>query len=589
MKLEQVNEALRFGQREINSLKKNANNILVSFEYEFTFVPAKYEALQTGEEIEDEEITLHPWANEDGEFDPDIDDIRAHHTWDDELERAIEEEANYQMGEDPFDADGLESDLDALVDALEENGIDTTRSLGSYLGDFWTAAKAPEKDHQAIAAAGQKVDTIFDTILDSELNNTFDNLADDYENAVGRLSELDGFETMSMKGFESNLPDGGSMKAYASVASATNGNQMVFDFFQEMLDNAYERMEEEWLDESSWGTINDFIDGLDDMIEDKDHIGARYRDNAQESAIEMARDSEAAEEIAEDNVRHNMETEFDDQVDSGDYTSSAGSAQRFALVRSLIGNPSNPWGLPSDKLEAVADDPSVTNGVEVTFYAQPINEAIDTMRKMFRLIEQIGSTSDNTAGLHTNVSIRGRDMHVKNINPFRMVMMADQDYLIKNFPVRRFVNRMLPKPNRVDHIMVELGVKHYVEGGLKELVEWSEDNLIKDEKYQTINFLNAMGYMPEDRRRVEFRAPGGSDYHKDPDKVEWHTWRMVHLLDAITSEDFEDKEYYRKVFKYWEKAAMDVMGTSFGKLVNEYRKTGNITPADTAGKIMRNF
>lgn len=229
----------------------------------------------------------------------------------------------------------------------------------------------------------------------------------------------------------------------------------------------------------------------------------------------------------------------------------------------------NVWGVDPNDIEQITSDGSIKfseekalrgeepdGGVEVISNPLPLPDAIRFMEAMFDHINEYGET-DETTGLHVNMSFRGLSFDDHQFDAFKLVVLLDETYMIKNvrYPVRKFVDEMLtPLDNKRN--LLDLAWS-YIEGGHKKLFLDFKKLINLDVKSQGISFVNALGpYNPDDfeeiteeRRRIEFRYIGGTDYHKRTREIIWDIYRYAYITMISFVPDFAKREYEQKIIQ----------------------------------------
>lgn len=213
------------------------------------------------------------------------------------------------------------------------------------------------------------------------------------------------------------------------------------------------------------------------------------------------------------------------------------------------------YGISKDSIGRVYREPSLINGAEVVTKPLPLHDALDVMKKMFQFISDYGATTNKT-GLHCNISVKGLEFTFETFNAAKMIILSDEKYITKYFPFRKFVessfNPGKVPPNALVLLVYYLAKKEYQLGGETIMVNQYDfiDNFIRKNivrtgvKHQTINMIHASEVLQiEDQRRVEVRFPGDADYHTKFNQIQWFLYRSIQMLLAGFDPDYGRKEY----------------------------------------------
>jgi hypothetical protein len=235
-------------------------------------------------------------------------------------------------------------------------------------------------------------------------------------------------------------------------------------------------------------------------------------------------------------IERNHNVRFVD--DEGEHYFNDGG-ERKAPLTTIISNILDQWDIDDNDIEKVTLDPSVIEGVETITKALPLDDALDMMKKMFKHISDVGHTSEKT-GMHVNMSFRGYDFKRDNFNPTKLVMLADPKMMNEFFPVRTHVGKMF----------MDIGVGVIMDLATSDNIsrEFS-NNVMLNKKNQGINFSHISHFI-ESQRRIEFRYFGGDGYETRYNTMEWNIYRFVYLMMAAFSEGFADNEYQKAIVKY---------------------------------------
>jgi len=134
-----------------------------------------------------------------------------------------------------------------------------------------------------------------------------------------------------------------------------------------------------------------------------------------------------------------------------------------------------------------------------------------------------------------------------NVNPMKLAMLIQDRYIVSD-----------RTPN------------------WKKFVEYAEMTIPTDDKYVRVNFQHMSESM--DRRRIEFRFPGGDDYEtKEKEIIDW-MYRMAYVTLAAFDNKFGQKEYLKELVKFYDKVIIPGLyrGFDLEKLVRYYKAYGEL-------------
>ena len=117
------------------------------------------------------------------------------------------------------------------------------------------------------------------------------------------------------------------------------------------------------------------------------------------------------------------------------------------------------------------------------------------LKEAFLILEHFKASTNENCGLHINVSCKKKRFH-KNLDPITLSTILDTAKLAKKFGRAKTRACLSPSEN-----------KPYT------LFDFYSQNLIHWEKHFAINFQNYKK-TPKKTSRIEFRFPGGKNYHK---------------------------------------------------------------------------
>ena len=175
--------------------------------------------------------------------------------------------------------------------------------------------------------------------------------------------------------------------------------------------------------------------------------------------------------------------------------------------RKLTNEYGNPWTfsngiprkkkikLPTRSMEKIGKVGADGNLWELRTNPVCFTKAEAYLKEAFSILEHFNASTTENCGLHINISCKKTRLH-RNLDPIGLSHTLNTAKLAKKFGRDKVTACRSPKEN-----------KPYC------LFEFYSRNFIDWEKHLAINFLNYHG-KPKKDSRIEFRFPGGKNYHK---------------------------------------------------------------------------
>lgn len=530
MKIEQINEGLRFGAKERRAVEQESRDIIIGIEYEFhvdeehaSSDEDDFDNEEWREAVYDRAVEL---MNEDMEG---------------KKEEFLEGYADSEMNE--FNVESATASLNSIKSNINNAGFDAARS--AMLND---------------------VDDI-DSIL---LNMDDDGLNDDEKEQVGEFlgfmrkfidtlenieSEAESIEVDDqLDRFAHYLPGDGT-----HIENNWDGFKDSFESFTDadstpldILDDKDELESLQGYTENMVGSINildDMFDAISGLSGDDGDWDSAIKEGFGESAEDLW-DSEREHFLGydPDNIH---ESEFfeqaENEIDYSDYSDYSEGVGAVAFVEEKLKNDSE-YKQIGTQLENIIEEHA--GQVEVITKPLPLKKAMSVMSDMFDFIQEFGST-DSDSGMHVNISIRGLKFHKNNFNYLKMVVLGDVEYMqseIKYIP-RGYVNKLFSELGSKDIFELAQVMAH---GGWDMLQgDLTEHLQLNTKKYQAINFRSADD--DYESNRIEMRFFGGDNYEHRFDEIKEDIERMAFTVMTGYSEEFGLKEYHKSVLRLLDK------------------------------------
>lgn len=230
-------------------------------------------------------------------------------------------------------------------------------------------------------------------------------------------------------------------------------------------------------------------------------------------------------------------------------------------------------------IEAIVEDGSIPTdqGGEVITRPLGIQETFNVMDDIFDYIQNEGYTDDKT-GMHVNMSHR-KFQSIQDLNLLKLVVLLDPDF-VQSRDLGNWYERNKMVQNLYDNLTPTLLKKiaqklvNPQQQGMQ-MLETIESELryalVTREKFSSVNFRSAIGYVNSSERRVEFRYFGGENYEYRKDDIERSIWFACYCMLAMVTDDFLRREYYEHLFKVLNRYCNKYFDMTFFDLVDGYR------------------
>lgn len=245
--------------------------------------------------------------------------------------------------------------------------------------------------------------------------------------------------------------------------------------------------------------------------------------------------------------------------------------------------------LPINKqfIQDISPDVTVPNGVEVITKPLAYRDMVQTMENMFAYIQKNGNT-DNTTGLHVNISVSGK-YDLTSVNFVKMMTLLDVDFFQGLTKGSRTYMKYPVRSDWVDPIFKFLQkdggesltslAKAYAYNGEQSFIREFETAVTNDNnKKRAVNLKHLLN-ADVSQRRVEFRFFGGNSsagYEFRFEEIQHDILQICYMIAASADESFLRKEYLQGIIRIMDRA---VRGTriegnqfnSFSSVVNYFR------------------
>lgn len=230
-----------------------------------------------------------------------------------------------------------------------------------------------------------------------------------------------------------------------------------------------------------------------------------------------------------------------------------------------------------DKYWRIEHDGSISDegGVEIISPPQLIGEFLSDCKDMFDFIRDNGSTDGGT-GFHVHMSIKGVDNLEGKLDPVKLVLLTDEEYIWQCFDERATSSYV----TKMKEPLMRRGIN-------------KEDlsNIVDHRKLKALAMSSghndAINLSHWREGHVEFRYMGGSDYHRKYKTVETMIGRFAHTLLAACSDTYKEEEYLTKMSRIltkidmykWQKVmfAYNDFIKNFNDVISAYKDPKEVT------------
>lgn len=227
-------------------------------------------------------------------------------------------------------------------------------------------------------------------------------------------------------------------------------------------------------------------------------------------------------------------------------------------------------------IEEITEDGSLEGGAEVVSNPLDFDRMEQLMSFMFKWIKQHGST-DNSCGMHVNIS-HASFVHDSRPNPLKIFVLMDVDFFQN---VKGALHGKLKYPPRgsyaepiskyISENIKEIA-KEYIKSGIEGVEHAISQRLINSpRKYMAANWTSFFDNKDAERRRIEFRFFGGTNYHERKDEIINDIIYIMHVIHTVFSGNYQREVYLKGLYKVLDSAAQRAYRVGFADLVSDVR------------------
>ena len=187
---------------------------------------------------------------------------------------------------------------------------------------------------------------------------------------------------------------------------------------------------------------------------------------------------------------------------------------------------------------SITSDSSIEGdaGIELVTPPSKLTKSLDHVDTICKWMKWNDVETNSSTGLHINISLPNLK---HNIDPLKLLLFMGEKFISSEFgrSSNSYAAQHLPK--LIDYINQGKSIPSTE----KELLGDSWKLLKMNAKYMSVNF----GKLSSDY--LEFRSPGGRDYHYYPEKIKETTLRLVTALEIACDPVAERNLYIKKIYQ----------------------------------------
>jgi hypothetical protein len=192
---------------------------------------------------------------------------------------------------------------------------------------------------------------------------------------------------------------------------------------------------------------------------------------------------------------------------------------------------------------SIDTDDTADGGLEFVSPPLPLSELLSDLAKVKEWANRTGCYTNNSTGLHINVSVPGFD--INNLDYVKLALLLGDEHILEVFgrmgnsycksAVEVVKKRVKNNPDAAEDLLNQM------RGHLGQMASKAIHTGVTD-KYTSINTKS--GY-------IEFRSPGGDWLNKlsEGEEIQHTLLRFVVALDAALKPDLYREEYLKKLYK----------------------------------------
>ena len=202
------------------------------------------------------------------------------------------------------------------------------------------------------------------------------------------------------------------------------------------------------------------------------------------------------------------------------------------------------------------DDPSSEKGLEFISHPMPIDELLADLENIFIWANNTGAYTNNSCGLHMNVSIPDRDFD--NLDYVKLTLLLGDEYILKQFG--RSTNTYATSSFKLIKHTIEDYEQTFNDQAIIDVFDKMKSKFdqsaartihgLHTDKYSSINIKHGGGNW-----WIEFRSPGGDWLNESIETLTATLLRFVVALDAALDPTKYRNEYAKKLYKL-----LDIIG-----------------------------
>ena len=202
------------------------------------------------------------------------------------------------------------------------------------------------------------------------------------------------------------------------------------------------------------------------------------------------------------------------------------------------------------------DEPSSETGLEFISHVMPVDELLNDLENIFTWASNIGAYTNESCGLHMNVSIPNRDFN--DLDYVKLALLLGDKYILDQFnrstntyaaSAFKQIKNTIKDYEQTFNAQAIISVLDKMKSKFDQSAARTIHGLYTD-KYSSINIKHGGGNW-----WIEFRSPGGDWLNKSIDELTATLLRFVVVLDAALDPSKYQNEYAKKLYKL-----LDIIG-----------------------------
>lgn len=203
------------------------------------------------------------------------------------------------------------------------------------------------------------------------------------------------------------------------------------------------------------------------------------------------------------------------------------------------------WNLTHDtsiKDSEGRDDESDQDGYGVEIVSPPLppSKALESLEKVFKVLQDYEIETNESTGIHVNISLQ----NMEQFDPLKLVLFMGDTHVLASFDrlANTFTNSQLQR------VVDSISVTGKIPKSADELIKLGREGVLETGKHFSVN----VNHLP---KYLEFRAAGGKDYHHKLSQIKAVVGRWLSAVELAANPEMYRKEYLKKVMQLLDKTS----------------------------------